>query len=348
MSQPWKVPGAAGRATMRDVAALAGVALKTVSRVFNDVPTVDPLLADRVREAAAKLGYRPNLTASSLRRGDRRSGTIGLLLDNVANPFSATLQRAVEDVAHTAGAQVLTASLDTDPRREMILAHTLIDRGVDGLIIMPVGSDHHYLAVEQQAGTPIVFVDREPGPVGGDLVLTANREGALMAVQHLLAGGHRRIAYLGDSLQISTAGDRFEGYTDALGIAGLRADLSLVRHDLVTEDRAERAAAELLDSPQPPTAIFASRNDVAVGTIRALRARSLHHQIALIAFDDIVLSDLLDPGLTVIKQDPTAMGTLAAELLFLRINADTGPPTRHILPTALIPRGSGEIPPRDS
>ncbi len=345
MSQPLQARSSPGRPTMRDVAALAGVALKTVSRVFNDVPTVDPQLAERVRDAAAKLGYRPNLTASSLRRGDRRSGTIGLLLDNVANPFSATLQRAVEDVARGAGVQVLTGSLDTDPHREKLLARTLIDRRVDGLIIMPVGTDHSYLAVEQQAGTPIVFVDREPNLIGGDLVLTANRDGASAGVQHLLAGGHRRIGYLGDSLQLSTARDRYAGYTDALRTAGRRPNPQLIRHGLATDEAAEKAAAELLDSIGPPTALFASRNAAAVGTIRALRARDLHQHIALLGFDDVALADLLQPALTVIKQDPATMGTLAAQLLFQRIDGDTSPPARHILPTELIPRGSGEIRP---
>jgi LacI family transcriptional regulator len=330
---------------MRDVAALAGVALKTVSRVFNDVPTVDPQLASRVRTAAEKLGYRPNLTASSLRRGDRRTGTIGLLLDNVANQFSGTLQRAVEDVAHDAGVQVLTGSLDTDPAREKLLARILIDRRVDGLIIMPVGSEHGYLAAEQQAGTPVVFVDREPSLVGADLVVTANLDGALTGVAHLLAAGHRRIGYLGDAWQISTARDRFAGYADALRAAGLQPDPQLVRHELSTIESAERAAGQLLDSVQAPTALFASRNSVTVGAIRALRARGLQDVTALVGFDDLLLADLLQPGLTVVSQDPAAMGTRAARLLFDRINGDHSPTSRHVLPAALIPRGSGEIRP---
>ena len=313
--------------------------------MFNDVPTVDPELADRVRSAAEKLAYRPNLTASSLRRGDRRSGTIGLLLDNVANPFSGTLQRAVEDVAHEAGVQVLTGSLDTNPAREKLLARILIDRRVDGLIIMPVGSDHTYLAVEQQAGTPMVFVDREPSLVGGDMVVTANRDGAITGVQHLLAAGHRRIAYLGDSQQISTARDRFAGYTEALRAAGLQPNPTLVRHDLATIESAEEAAAKLLDSRSSPTAMFTSRNVVTIGTIRALRTRRLQDRIALVGFDDFILADLLQPALTVVSQDAAAMGTLAARILFDRINGNHTPTSRHILPTALIPRGSGEIPP---
>jgi LacI family transcriptional regulator len=331
---------------MRDVAALAGVALKTVSRVFNDVPTVDPDLAARVRNAADKLGYRPNLTASSLRRGDRRSGTIGLLLDDVANPFDGALQRAVEDVAHAVGVQVLTGSLDTDAAREKLLARILIDRRVDGLIIMPVGADHTYLAVEEQAGTPMVFVDREPSLAGGDVVLTANRDGARTGVEHLMNAGHERIAYLGDSQQISTARDRFAGYLEALRGARLQPDPKLVHHELTTIELAQAAAGALLDSASWPTAVFTSRNMVTVGAIRALRARRLHDSVALVGFDDFMLADLLQPGLTVVSQDPAAMGTRAAHLLFDRINGVHSRRSRHVLPTALIPRGSGEIPPR--
>src|SRR5919199_1775153 len=130
------------RATMRDVAALAGVGIKTVSRVFNDVPTVAPELVERVRAAAEKLGYRPNLTAASLRRADRRTHTIGLLLEDVSNPYSSALHRAVEDYAREHDPFVLAASLDDDPGRERELARRLIDRRVDGIIVMPGGKEH--------------------------------------------------------------------------------------------------------------------------------------------------------------------------------------------------------------
>src|SRR5215472_8514761 len=120
--------GRPARPTMKDVAALAGVAIKTVSREMNGDPTVAPDLAARIRDAAGKLGYRPNLTASSLRRGDRRTATIGLLLEDVANPFFAGLLRAVEDVARQRRVQILIASLDMDPEREREMAISLIDR----------------------------------------------------------------------------------------------------------------------------------------------------------------------------------------------------------------------------
>lgn len=145
---------------MREVAALAGVSVKTVSRVFTNVTTVDADLVARTRTAADHLGFRPNLTASNLRRADGRTATIGLLLDDVGNPFSAAVHRSVEDVARSRGCLVLTGSLDEDPRRERELVNILLDRQVDGLLIVPAGEDHSYLAGEQRTGTPVVFPDR--------------------------------------------------------------------------------------------------------------------------------------------------------------------------------------------
>lgn len=334
------------RATMRDVAALAGVGLKTVSRVVNGVPTVAPELAERVRTAMDKLGYRPNLTATSLRRSDGRTQTIGLLVEDVGNPFSAALFRAVEDVARERRVLVLSGSLDEDPDRERELARTLIDRRVDGLIIAPAGSDHRYVLAEQQAGTTFVFVDRLPSPLLADAVVTDNRPAAMRAVQHLLDVGHRRIGYLGDRLAIQTARDRLAGYVDAMTAAGLAVDDTLVRNELRSAAEAQAAAIESLRSPEPPQAFFASQNLVTIGAVRALHELGVARDVALVGFDDVSLGDLVVPGITVMAQDPTAIGRLAATRLFARLDDDRSPVAVHTVPSTLIVRGSGEIPPR--
>src|SRR6266849_6333347 len=180
---PLEAPTApTGRATMRDVAALARVSLKTVSRVVNGAPTVDAGLADRVRRAVAQLNYRHNMTASNLRRGDRRSFMIGLMLEDVSNPYSSSIYRAVEDVARERGVGVLAA--------------TLVARRVDGLIVIPAGRDHSYLRDEQEMGMAVVFVDRPPALLPADSVMVDNTAGAIAAVRHLIGYGHRRIAFL--------------------------------------------------------------------------------------------------------------------------------------------------------
>src|SRR6266571_8370660 len=161
--------------TMRDVAALAGVSLKTVSRVVNQVPTVAPELAGRVLEAIKLLDYRHNLTASSLRRSDQKTATIGLLLEDVANPFSSVLHRAIEAVAGRRGTLVFAASSDEDVAREADVLRAFAGRRVDGLIVVPASRDLTGLAQERLLGKPLVFVDRRVALSGADSVTTDNQ-----------------------------------------------------------------------------------------------------------------------------------------------------------------------------
>lgn len=333
---------------MRDVAALAGVSLKTVSRVVNGMPSVDPALTDQVRRAVALLNYKPNLAASSLRRRDGRSMMIGLMLEDIANPYSATIYRAAENVARGLGVGVLAGSIEEDPERERELVAALIVRRVDGLLIVPAGQDHSYLVNEMGMGTAVVFVDRPPRYLAADAVVSDNRAGTAKGVRHLIELGHRRIAYLGDLRSITTAQERFAGFEEALREAGLGLDYRLVRHDLHTIDAATAAAAELLTGSSPPTALFSGQNLVTIGTVRALRAAGLQHRTALIGFDDFPLADLLEPGITVIAQDPASIGKLGTEILFRRIHGDTSPVKEHVVPTRLIERASGAIPPPDA
>lgn len=332
------------RATMRQVAAAAGVSLKTVSRVMNKVATVDPDLVDRVEAAAGTLGYRHNVTASVIARADGRSRSVGLILEDIANPFSAAVLRAVQDVAWSRRTLVLTGSFDDDPARERHLARTLIDRRVDGLLVVPCGDNQGYLVAEQRLGLPLVFLDRAPRFINADSVVTANRAGAAAAVRHLLAHGHRRIGYLGDRETVSTARERWSGYERALTSAGLPTDPRIVRHGLQSSEVAARAAAEMMCGEQPPTAIFASQNLVTVGVIQALARLGLQHRTALVGFDDFSLADVLRPAVTTVAQQPARIGEMAAEILFRRLEGDTSEPQQHVVDTKLIVRGSGEIP----
>jgi LacI family transcriptional regulator len=333
------------RPTIRDVAALSGASLKTVSRVVNGEPGVSDDLAERVRAAIAQLGYRHNLSASNLRRSNGKTASIGLLVGNIANPFSAAVHRAVEDVARRHGVAVLAGSLDEDHERERELVAAFSLRRVDGLIVMPAIGDQSYLADERRAGTAMVFVDRPPTFFDADTVLADNREGAATATAHLADHGHRRIAYLGDLQLISTAAERFQGYTDIVIRRGLDEHPDLVVHDLHDVDLAESATHALMQLADPPTALFCSQNLVTIGAIRSLRRLGLNRETALVGFDDFPLADLLEPAVTVVAQFPAEIGRIAAEELFRRLGGDTTPTRRHIVPTALIERGSGEIAP---
>lgn len=328
---------------MRDVAALAGVSLKTVSRVINREDGVSDTLVQRVHEAALRLEFRPNLTASSLRRTDGRTRTIGLLLDDVANPFSSALHRAVEDVAHERDVVVLAGSQDGDGERERELATAFTTRRVDGLIVVPSGADHGYLRNEQVAGTALVFVDRPPRLIEADSVVSSNAEGAERAVAHLIEHGHRRIALLRDRASVETSAQRRLGWLRAHERAGLVPEPALEQAGLDTVEGAEECLGRLLDADEPPTAVFAGQNLITVGALRALRARGLHHVVALVGFDEVPLGDLLDPGITVVVQDVVKMGRLAAHILFEQLDGANHPIRAEVVPTSLVARGSGEI-----
>jgi LacI family transcriptional regulator len=330
---------------MREVAALAKVSIKTVSRVVNGESGVSPALARRVIAATERLSYRHNLTASSLRRSDGRSATIGIVLEDVANPFSSALNRSIEDVAVKRGVLVLAGSSDEDGDRERKLVSAFASRRVDGLIIQPSSEDHSYLITERKAGTAIVFVDRPPAFFDADTVLTDNAAGVRRGVRHLVEHGHRRIAYLGDLHKIATAAERHRGYLEELADQKIKTEATLVRLDLRGIEKAEAAVIELLRLPNPPTALLTGQNLITIGAFRALRRLDLHRRIALIGFDDILLADLLEPGITVIAQDPAAIGRTAAEMLFRRLDGDRSPSEHRIVLTRMITRGSGEIPP---
>jgi LacI family transcriptional regulator, galactose operon repressor len=332
-------------ATMRDVAALAGVSLKTVSRVVNGEPSVAPELAARVRRAVTELDYRPNLAASMLRRGGGRSWTIGLLVPDVADPFWARVHREVAEFAAARGAGVLAGSIEDDAGRERDLATAMASRRVDGLILAPAGIDQRYLAAEHAAGTALVFVDRAAGLPDADSVVSDDRAGSAAAVRHLLDAGHARIGYLGGRRGSAAAAERLAGYAEALSGAGLGQAPQLVREDLREAAAARAAAGDLLAAPAAASALYAASGPAAAGAMAALRERGLQHRIALVGFGDPPLADLLDPPLTAVDRDPAAVGRTAAEVLFARLDGDDGPPRRLVVPTRLVVRGSGEIRP---
>jgi LacI family transcriptional regulator len=331
---------------MREVAAVAGVSLSTVSRVVNGGEGVRGDLADRVRDAVALLGYRHNLTASTLRRADRQSASIGLIFEDVSNPFFGAVHRGVEDAARERGILTLVGSSDEEPQRELELAEAFSSRGVDGLIVASAVHDSSYLQRERAAGVALAFVDRPPNFLDADAVVSDHAGGARTAVEHLIAAGHRRIGFLGDRPEVFTAAERLRGYRETLAQHGLAEDLDLVRHPRFRGVDAYQTTCELLSGSNPPTALFASQNLISVGAVRAVHALGLQHELAMVSFDDILLADALDPGLTVVAQDPMTLGRTAAELVFSRLDGYDGPSRHVVVPTQLIERGSGELPPR--
>ncbi|GAB2688757.1 LacI family DNA-binding transcriptional regulator [Thalassiella azotivora] len=331
--------------TMRDVAALAGVSIKTVSRVVNGEPGAGAEVTRRVREAAESIGYRPDHSASSLRRSDRRSGTLGVVFEDLSNPFDAAMLRAVEDRASARGVLVLASSNEDDPRRQEVLLRSLSVRRVDGMVVMAADGVQDALQHECRRGTPLVLVDRPPTFEHADSVTTTNRESTCEAVVELARLGHRRIAFLGDRTALATSRDRRTGYVEGLASTGLVLDPALVRTDLRGPDEASRATTALLGLADAPTAVFAAQNLLTVGAMQALRGRGVQQQVALVGFDDFPLADMLDPPVTVVRQDVPRMGRVAADLLLARVDGDASPAVHEVVPASLVRRGSGEIPP---
>ena len=326
---------------MVDVARAADVSLKTVSRVINGEPGVRSGTIKKVLDAAAALRYERNDLAASLRHG-ARSFTLGLIIEDVANPFYSAVAQAVEESARRRSTLLITASAREDQGREHELVTALLRRRVDALLVVPAGADHRYI---QDTGfdTKIVFLDRPPAKTTADTILVENAVGARRAVDYLLAGGHTRIAFIGDDLRLYTARERLTGYRRALRAAGLPIDPELVSAGKSTSSSAELAALQLLGLPRDrrPTAIFTGNNRCTIGALHALNRKRNRKHIGLVGFDDFELADLLE--VTVVRTNPYRMGELAAELAFSRIDGDDRKPQRVVVPTELVPRGSGEI-----
>ncbi len=331
------------RATMQDVAALAGVSLKSVSRVVNDEAGVSTELATRVRSSVIELGYRHNLAASNLRRGNR-TASIGMLVQDLSNGFCSETLRAVEDRAQQRGVVVMAASTDEDEERERDLVDGLVSRRIDGLILMPSAPDLSWLEDDLASGLVVVTVDRKPARPDLDGVVVDNRGASIQAVEHLLDHGHRRIAFLGDSADIATAVERLEGYRSALSTAGLVPDPALERLGVRSRAEARSVTAELLRLDDPPTAIFAARNVICEGVVLALQAHEMSSRIALIGFDEVAIAEFVNPAISVIRQDTYAIGPRAIDLLLARLDGDNSPVRTEVVPSILVARGSGEIP----
>jgi LacI family transcriptional regulator len=328
---------------MQHIADAVGVSTKSVSRVLNGEPGTSPETSRRILAAAQELGFRRNDLARGLARGDR-TGTIGLVLRHSSTRFYDKLIRGVEEVAREHDTLVLTAGSHS-PERERPTVLALSSRRVDGMLVVPVGDDHGYLRAELASGLPIVFVDRPPIGLAADAVLSNDRGGGRAATAHLLAHGHRRIGVIGASDRVHTVGQRIAGHHDAVESAGLARDPRLLHPGVDTVAEATRTANRLLLADDAPTALLTLNSICTLGTVRALRDLGLSGRVALVGYDDFDTADLLDPPVTVVSHDVVEVGRRAATRLFERVAGDDRPPSTEVLPSTLIVRGSGELPP---
>jgi LacI family transcriptional regulator len=329
------------RPTLTQVAALAGVSLKTASRALNSEPNVAPATGRRVRDAADLLGYRLNGIARELRRG-ATSALVGLISGDLTNPFYSAVASGIERELRQHGLQLVTANNDEDADLERALVDAFLERRVRALLVVPSGDRHEYLAIEGNRGVPFVFLDRPPDGLAADAVLIDNAGGARAAGEHLLAGGHRRIALIADLARMAPQRGRIDGFMGAMAAAGNAEWEPYLRTDVHDVRRAEHTVRELLELDPAPTALFTTNNRLTTGALRALRNRA--GPPALIGFDDFDLADVI--GTTVVAHDAMAMGREAARLAFQRISGHSGPARTIVIPTSVIARGSGERPPQ--
>ncbi len=330
---------------MREVAALAGVSLKTVSRVVNAEPGVAPAVRERVAQAVRALDYRPNLAASSLRRGADRTGLIGVLVPDLADPAAAELLATVEEAARAHGTGLVVASLGGGSEREEELLDDLVTRRVDGIVLMPAVEDQGHLRAGLRSGPPVVVVDRVPRGTSADSVVIDHRAGAREAALHLLGRRHRRVAGIVQSAPEVVARQRLAGFTAAFEERRRRLRSELLVTGCATREEAASAVASLLDAAEPPTAVVTAGRAQTLGAIEVLAARDLRRTVAHVALDDVEGAGLLDPPLTVVRYDVSRLATVAADLLLERIGGRSGRARRVVLSPSLLERGSGELRP---
>lgn len=329
--------------TIRDVARAAGVSPMTVSRVINDSARVSTETRERVEQAIARLGYVPNHLARGLTR--RKTGTLGLIVPDFTDPFFSLILRGAERVARRSGFGVILCNTDGDLDQEGIYLEEMIAQRVEGVLVAPV-SDRSRGNLRRLVShrVPFVLIDRAIPGLECDLVQGDSVEGAREMVRHLLSLGHRRIAHVTESQDVSTARDRLRGYREALTAAGLLDEPDLVvAGAAATIEGGHAAALALLERAPLPDAIFAVNNLAAVGVIRAIRERGMEvpDDIAVACFDDIELAAMLHPFLTVMAQPAETFGTLAVQLLLDRITERTSDRRRRVvLPADLVVRAS--------
>jgi LacI family transcriptional regulator len=335
--------------TIQDVAARSGVSISTVSRVVTGAVAVEPETAERVREAIAALGYRPNLLARSFRR--RVTHTIGLLVPDNSNPFFAELARTIEDAGFADGYSVVLCNSDLSAVKQETYIDVLLANRVDGLILVssgliPTVGRHDAVARILDAGAPCVVVDRDLGEAPVDQVLIDNDQGGYLAGEHLIALGHRRIACLVGPSDLTPSAGRIAGFQRALADAGLAvAAEGLVRGN-GRPDGGSAAALQLLErgvvGAGDVTAIFAFNDQMATGAIGALQRAGCRvpQDVSVIGFDDIPQSAAIFPALTTIAQPIAEMGSIGVRLLLDRIARRDAPHQRVRLSTRLVVRES--------
>lgn len=330
-------------ATIHDVAKRAGVSAATVSHVINNSRFVSAETRQKVVSAIEALRYRRDGVARSLRRSE--TGTIGLIISDITNPYFSDLVRGVEDAVYgrRGGDNLILCNTDEDDAKERLYLDVLMEKRVDGLIVAPAGGNRDYFSELVASSFPLVFVDRFLPEVEADSVVVDNRRAAFDLVSHLVRLGHRRIAVMKATLAATSIDERIDGYRAALVTARIPFDGELLFQSSSDIEEARQVGLEILRARSLPTAVFCTNNFMTLGLMGALTELNLRcpDDIAIVGFDDFPWATSFHPKLTVVAQPSYAIGERAVSLLFDRMSKDAGAEIRQeILDTTILIRES--------
>jgi LacI family transcriptional regulator len=328
--------------TIKQVAALAGVSSATVSHVINGTRFVSETVCEQVQKAMSDLDYHPNALARSLRSGITH--TLGLILPDSANPFFAEVGHSIEIAAFEAGYSVILCNTENDFDKESLYMDVLTNKLVDGMIFVATGERSESLKKLLELEIPIVVMDRDFPGLELDVVLTDNLRGGYLATQHLISQGHKRIGCIAGPSGINPSSQRITGFKQAMQEANLIVDPKIMLSGDFHPMSGWEAGRALLTQQNPPTAIFACNDLMAMGVLRTATEMGLRvpDDLALVGYDDIELASYTNPPLTTIKQPKVEMGLTTLNFLLSRIKDKQSAPQRTLLPVSLVVRGSSE------
>lgn len=334
-------------ANMKDIARLAEVSLGTVSHVLNNSAHVRDELRNRVLKVVEEVGYQPSQLARGLRRD--RTNVIGMVIPDITNPFFPAIVRGAEDIAFASGYRLILCNTDNDHEKELAYLNELRTYLPSGLIVIPSKFSDLTVQVEsyQRVGTKVVCVDRLPRQWAGDSVTADNKEGAVQATRYLLQMGHKRIAMIVGPLDLTNAKDRLNGFKQALREAGIALNKGYVQQTTFDKQGGYEKTLVLLRLAQPPTAIFAGNDMIALGALQAIREVGLKcpEDISVMGFDDLDLAEVTAPPLSTVSQSGYQLGSTAAGLLMERLKKKRARARHIVLKTELKLRNSVATPP---
>jgi LacI family transcriptional regulator len=327
--------------TIREVANLAGVAPITASRVINDSGYASEEVRQRVREAAERLNYVPNVLARSLK--SKRTHTLALVITDITNPFWTTVARGVEDAASAKGYNVIFCNTDESAQKQKAYLQTLMQKQVDGVLLVPASSEENPIDFLRQQNVQVVLLDRNLPNSKVDVVRCDSKDGAFQLVKLLIDYGHQNIAILRGPKGVSSAEDRLAGYQLAIQESGKKINKDYILLGEFSVESGYQMTKSLLTLTPRPTAMFASNNFIAIGALKALRDAQVvvPDEMSVVGFDDLPQAIVVDPFLTVADQPAYEMGRIATERLLEQLDGDRSDLFQDIvIPVSIIERKS--------